>query len=175
MLRADPNTPTTRLTLPATVIVIASFTWLLYVSCLEHVQSVRPSTVLCLYLGVSSLLDLASSRTVFFIPGYHLVAPIQLTSYFVKLVIFAAEVTEKRRLLMTQWRDTSPEAAASIYNRVLFVWLDRLLLRGYTTLLTVDNLTPLDQDILDASRPTSLLERWDKGSCCQESRILMAA
>lgn len=121
------------------------------------------------------MLDLASSRTVFFIPGYHLVAPIQLTSYFVKLVIFAAEVTEKRRLLMTQWRDTSPEAAASIYNRVLFVWLDRLLLKGYTTLLTVDNLTPLDQDILDASRPTSLLERWDKGSCGQESRILMAA
>lgn len=164
VLRADPNTPTTRLTLPATVIVIASFTWLLYVSCLEHVQSVRPSTVLCLYLGVSSLLDLASSRTVFFIPGYHLVAPIQLTSYFVKLVILAAEVTEKRRILMIQWTDTSPEAAASIYNRVLFVWLDRLLLKGYTTRLTVDTLTPLDQDILDASRPTGLLERWDKAN-----------
>lgn len=163
-LLADPNTPTTRLTLPTTVIVIASFIWLLYVSCLEHVRSVRPSTILCLYFGISSLLDLASSRTVFFIPGYHVVARIHLASYFVKLVLLAAEVTEKRKLLFLPWRDTSPEAAASFYNRVLFVWLNQLFLKGYRTLLTVNTLTPLDQDILDASQPTELQERWGKGS-----------
>ncbi|KAG5917423.1 hypothetical protein E4U61_002737 [Claviceps capensis] len=99
-LRAEPSTPTTRLTIPATLTVIASFIWLLYVSYLEHVRSVRPSTILCLYLGISCLLDLASSRTSFFIPGYDVVAPIQLSSYFVKLVILATEVVEKRKLLI---------------------------------------------------------------------------
>ncbi|KAG6270985.1 hypothetical protein E4U49_004823 [Claviceps purpurea] len=99
-LRAKPDTPTTRLTILATLTVIASFIWLLYVSYLEHVRSVRPSTILCLYLGISSLLDLASSRTSFFIPGYDVVAPIHLSSYFVKLVILTTEVVEKRKLLM---------------------------------------------------------------------------
>lgn len=107
---------------------------------------------------------MASARTVFFIPGYHIVAPIHLASYFVKLVLLALETTEKRRLLMLQWRNTSPEATASFYSRVLFVWLNNLFLKGYKTLLTVDTLTPLDQDILDASRPTKLEERWGKGS-----------
>ncbi|KAK2608934.1 hypothetical protein QQS21_002510 [Conoideocrella luteorostrata] len=171
-LRADPNTPTTRLTLPATVIVIASFVWLLYVSCLEHVRSVRPSTILCLYLGLSCLLDLASSRTVFFIPGYHDVAPIQLASYFVKLVLLAAEVSEKRKLLMWQWENTSPEAAASIYSRVLFIWLNRLFFKGYRTHLTVDTLTPIDQDILDASRPVKLQERWGKADKSSKTALL---
>ncbi|KAG6028095.1 hypothetical protein E4U19_001674 [Claviceps sp. Clav32 group G5] len=163
-LRAKPDTPTTRLTIPATLTVIASFTWLLYVSYLEHVRSVRPSTILCLYLGISSLLDLASSRTSFFIPGYDVVAPIHLSSYFVKLVILATEVVEKQKLFMWHCKNVSPEAAASFYNRVFFVWLNGLLLKGYRTSLTVDTLTPLDQDILGASRPESLLDRWERAN-----------
>ncbi|KAG6008111.1 hypothetical protein E4U21_004993 [Claviceps maximensis] len=163
LLTAEPNTPKTRLTLPATAIVIASFVWLLYCSFLEQVRSVRPSTILCLYLGLSSLLDLAISRTSFFIPGYAVVAPVQLTSYFVKLFILAVEVVEKRRLLVWHCTDVSPEALGSFYNRVLFLWLNPLLLKGYRTSLTVDNLTPLDQDILGASRPTGIQRRWKKG------------
>ncbi|KAG6092442.1 hypothetical protein E4U30_005419 [Claviceps sp. LM220 group G6] len=161
-LRAKPTTPTTRLTIPVTLTVIASFIWLLYVSYLEHVRSVRPSTILCLYLGISSLLDLASSRTSFFIPGYDVVAPIHLSSYFVKLVILGTEVIEKRKLLMWHCKNVSPEAVASFYNRVFFVWLNSLLLKGYRTSLTVDTLTTLDQDILGASRPDGLLDRWER-------------
>ncbi|KAG6087196.1 hypothetical protein E4U15_008222 [Claviceps sp. LM218 group G6] len=151
-LRAKPTTPTTRLTIPVTLTVVASFIWLLYVSYLEHVRSVRPSTILCLYLGISSLLDLASSRTSFFIPGYDVVAPIHLSSYFVKLVILGTEVIEKRKLLMWHCKNVSPEAVASFYNRVFFVWLNSLLLKGYRTSLTVDTLTTLDQDILAKKR-----------------------
>lgn len=164
-LQADPNSSTTRLTVPATIILVASYVWMLYVSCLEHVRSVRPSTILCLYLGLSSLLDLARTRTVFFIPGYHIVAPIHLASYFVKLVLLAVETTEKRKLLMLRWKKTSPEDAASFYSRVFFVWLNRLFFDGYKTLLTVDTLTPLDHDILASSRPTELQDRWEKGNC----------
>ncbi|KAH0593670.1 hypothetical protein MHUMG1_08420 [Metarhizium humberi] len=171
-LWTQPNTPTTRLTIPLRAIIIASFVWFLYVSYLEHVRSVRPSTILCLYFGISCLLDMACARTVFFIPGYHIVAPIHLASYFVKLVLLALETTEKRRLLMLQWRNTSPEATASFYSRVLFVWLNNLFLKGYKTLLTVDTLTPLDQDILDASRPTKLEERWEKADKSGKTALL---
>ncbi|KIE00725.1 ABC transporter, partial [Metarhizium majus ARSEF 297] len=171
-LSTQPKTPTTRLTIPLRAIIIASFIWFVYVSYLEHVRSVRPSTILCLYLGISCLLDMACARTVFFIPGYHIVAPIHLASYFVKLVLLALETAEKRRLLMLQWRNTSPEATASFYSRVLFVWLNNLFLKGYKTLLTVDTLTPLDQDILDASRPAKLEERWGKADKSGKTALL---
>ncbi|KAG6119070.1 hypothetical protein E4U13_007997 [Claviceps humidiphila] len=171
-LRAKPTTPTTRLTIPVTTTVIASFIWLLYVSYLEHVRSVRPSTILCLYFGISSLLDLASSRTSFFIPGYDVVAPIHLSSYFVKLVILSTEVVEKRKLLMWHCKNVSPEALASFYNRVFFVWLNGLLLKGYRTSLTLDTLTPLDQDILGASRPDSLLDIWERANKRSKNALL---
>lgn len=163
-LWADAHAVTTRLTWAVTTVAIVSFLWFSYVSYLEHVRSVRPSTILSLYLGISSVLDLARSRTLFFIPGYDVVAKIQLAAYFVKLVLFAAEITEKRRLFMPEWEKTSTEAAASFYNRVLFIWLNQLFLKGYKTLLTVSTLMPLDQDILDASRPTKLQQRWRKGN-----------
>ncbi|KAL7917975.1 ABC transporter [Trichoderma austrokoningii] len=175
LLVAYPNAPSTEHALPVTVtvVVIVSYIWLLYASYLEHIRSVRPSTILCLYFGVSSLLDLASPNIVFFTPSYHVVAHIPLVIYLVKLVLLAAEVTEKRKLLlMPQWRNTSPEAAASIYSRVLFVWLNPLFLKGYRTLLTVNTLTPLDQDILSASRPIKLQERWRKADKSSKTALL---
>jgi hypothetical protein len=110
------------------------------------------------------VLDLARSRTLFFIPGYRVVAPIHLAGFFVKLALLALEVTEKRRLLIARYRDASPEAASSFYARVLFVWLNQLFLKGYKNRLKVDSLPPLDEDVLAASRPIKLQERWEKGT-----------
>lgn len=67
--------------------------------------------------------------------------------------------------------NASPEATASFYDRVLFLWLNRLLLNGYRSSLTVDNLTSLDQDILCASRPTEILRRWEKGVYCGQNSL----
>uniref|UniRef100_A0A8H7NNV7 ABC transporter n=1 Tax=Bionectria ochroleuca TaxID=29856 RepID=A0A8H7NNV7_BIOOC len=171
-LLARQDTPSTRLTVPLAVAVVASFIWLLYVSYLEHVRCVRPSTILCLYFGISALLDLARLRTLFFIPDYHITALVNLTSYAVKLVLLVLEVTEKRSLLLWQWKDTSPEDVASYYSRVLFLWLNRVFIRGYNTRLTVDSLTPLDQDILTASRPTKLEQRWAKAEKSSKGALL---
>ncbi|KAG5953563.1 hypothetical protein E4U53_004782 [Claviceps sorghi] len=104
--------------------------------------------------------------------GYAVVARIQLGSYFVKLAILAAEVTEKRKWVLWHCGNLSPEATASFYNRVFFVWLNHLLLKGYGTSLTVDNLTPLDQDILGASQPIGLLRRWGKANKSSKTALL---
>lgn len=171
-LLARQDTPSTRFTVPLAVAVVASFIWLLYVSYLEHVRCVRPSTILCLYFGISALLDLARLRTLFFIPDYHITALVNLASYAVKLVLLVLEVTEKRSLLLWQWKDTSPEDVASYYSRVFFLWLNRVFIRGYNTRLTVDSLTPLDQEILTASRPMKLEQRWAKGESSLAEVIL---
>lgn len=160
---AEPSITTTRATLPATSLNIVVFALLLFASYLEHVRSIRPSTLMTVYLGISSLLDIARLRTLFFVAGYHTAARIHLAGFFLKLVIFALEVTEKRSLLLSSWQDSSPEAASGIMNRVLFIWLNSLLFKGFRGLLTVDSLTPLDPDILSASRPSVLRDKWQKG------------
>lgn len=155
--------PRTRLTLLCHALTIVVFGILLSVSYLEHDCSVRPSTLLAVYLGTSILLDIARVRTLFFIPGNQGIARLVLAGLIVKILIFLSEVSEKRRLLMPKWQDASPEETSGAINRALFIWLNHVFVQGFQTLLTVDMLTPLDTELLEASNPTKLVERWEQG------------
>ena len=131
-------------------------------SFLEHLRSVRPSSLLCVYLGVSTVLDIARVRTLFFLPDSQTVAAVFLASFCVKILVFTLEVTEKRHLLLPGWQDESPEATSGVINRAMFIWVNNVFFRGFKTMLTVNTLTPLDAELLAASRPATLIERWEK-------------
>ncbi|EFE37769.1 ABC bile acid transporter, putative [Trichophyton verrucosum HKI 0517] len=142
-------------------LTVAGYCVLAAVSYLEHVRCVRPSTLLNVYLGVSTLLDLARTRSLFFIQDSHAVASISLAAFIVKSLAFILEATEKRHLLLAKWKDASPEATSGVINRSLFIWLNRLFINGFQTLLTVNTITPIDEELLAASEPTALLEKWE--------------
>lgn len=155
--------PKTRLTLLCHSITIVTYGILLSVSYLEHVCSVRPSTLLSVYLGTSIFLDTARVRTLCFIADNQVIARLVLAGFTVKVLIFISEVSEKRRLLKLKWQDASPEETSGAINRALFIWLNHVFVQGFQTLLTVDTLTPLDTELLEASNPTKLVERWEQG------------
>ncbi|KAF3480026.1 ABC transporter [Arthroderma uncinatum] len=162
VLYAPQGAPKTRLTLACIALTIAGYFVLAAVSYIEHIRSVRPSTLLIVYLGVSLLLDLARTRTLFFIQGSYTIASVFLASYLVKTLSFILEVTEKRRLLHVKWQDASPEATSGVINRALFLWLNGLFIKGFSTLLTVNTLTPLDDELLSASEPSDLMGKWEQ-------------
>jgi hypothetical protein len=87
-----------------------------------------------------------------------------LSCLLVKTAIFLAEVTEKHDLLKLEWKHVGPEEVAGIANRALFIWLNKTFFKGFRTLLTVDMLSALDSEILEASRSTKLIASWDKGA-----------
>lgn len=157
------NIPTTRLTTICTCITLCSYILFSAVSYLEHLRSLRPSTMLCTYLGVSTILDLARVRTLFYIPRGDLVAAVFLASFLVKILVLVMEVTEKRTLILPGWSCVSPEATAGVYNRALFIWLNGVFLKGFRTYLTIDVLTPLDDQLTSASKPSDLEATWAKG------------
>lgn len=157
------GTPKTRLTILCYLSEIAVYGVLLFVSCLEHTRSVRPSTLLSVYLGTSILLDSARVRTLFFIAENETVARLFLSGFAIKILIFILEVFEKRHFLKSKWRDASPEETSGAINRALFIWLNPIFIQGFWTLLTVDTLTPLDSDLLEASKPLKLAKRWEEG------------
>ncbi|KAH8672363.1 P-loop containing nucleoside triphosphate hydrolase protein [Ilyonectria robusta] len=151
---------TTRLTIASIVMTIVGYTLLTITSYLNHLRSIRPSTMLCVYLGTSSLLDLARVRTLFIIPESQTVAPIFLAGFLTKLLMFSLELREKRRLLCIEWKNASPEETSGVINRALFIWLNHIFLKGFRTILSIDTLTILDEEILSASKPTKLASRW---------------
>ncbi|ODA76961.1 hypothetical protein RJ55_07478 [Drechmeria coniospora] len=163
----------TRLTVACVALTIAGFVVLAGLSSLEHARSVRPSTLLTLYLGISLLLDMARTRTLFHIAGGETVSGIFLTAFIIKLFLFAAEVTEKRSMLREKWQNASPEDTGGIANRSLFLWLNYIFVKGYRTLLTVDVLTPLDAEILEASDATVLSERWEKTEKTSDHTLIL--
>lgn len=139
------------------------YTALFVASYMEHSRSIRPSTMISVYLLTSIVLDLSRFRLVLFYPGYPAIEWLLRSAFLVKVLLFAAEVTEKRDLLRSNWKGESKEATSGIFNRALFLWLNGLLRKGYRTLLTVDLLTPLDSELLSASSPSTLRNKWNKG------------
>ncbi|KAM3435751.1 hypothetical protein NHJ13734_005395 [Beauveria thailandica] len=158
---------------PLSVTLVTSL-FFLYLSYLKHTRSVRPSTLLTLYLGLSTLLDLARVRTLFYLQSANHLAAVFLAGFCVKVVMFALELYEKRRLLRPKWQHSAPEATSSTYSRALFIWLNSLMVKGFRSSLTVDTLTPIDGDLLKASEPSSLLDRWNGAYAVYELKVYRA-
>lgn len=159
------GSPTTAATVPTVAVTMIIFVVFICMSHLEHLRSLQPSTTLGLYLGISLLFDVARARTLWWIAGCRAPAAVFSASCAVKAVILVLEATEKRSLLKEPYKTRADEALSGVYNRSLFWWLNRLLYRGFKTILTVDTLTPLDDDLISASNPRSLADRWNKSMC----------
>lgn len=157
--------PRTAATIPCTVVSVVAFIVFFYVSHLEHLRSLRPSTVLNVYLGISLILDIARARTLWLIINNQVVAACFSASCALKAVVLVLEATEKQSLLIDRSKASAKEATSGIYSRSLFWWLNSLLWNGCKSLLTVDTLTALDHALTAPSVPQSLLRRWNKGEC----------
>ncbi|KAJ3498687.1 hypothetical protein NLG97_g930 [Lecanicillium saksenae] len=162
----------TRLTMACTALILVGHLFLAIVSYLEHTRSVRPSTVILVYLGLSIVLDLPRTRTLFFISGTHTVAVTWLASVGLKILLFLLELCEKQSLLKPEFRQESPEALASVYNRALFIWLNGLFLKGFRSILSIKELISLDSQLLGASEPETLEERWVKDDKVRKDALL---
>ncbi|KAJ5740408.1 P-loop containing nucleoside triphosphate hydrolase protein [Penicillium malachiteum] len=130
-----------------------------YLSHLEHRFSVRPSTILCLFQGLTVLLDLSRLRTLSFIPNTPFAA-----SWVVKAVILVLEATEKRSSLRKGFEKTAIEETSGVFSRTVFWWLNDLLWKGSNTTLTVDDLPILAEDLRVASDPQAIKEKWEKAN-----------
>lgn len=61
-----------------------------------------------------------------------------------KILLFGLEVQEKRKLLIEQWKNASPEATSGVIARSVFWWLNDLLIRGFKRSLSMETLYPSD-------------------------------
>lgn len=153
----------TRLTTATFALTLASTLVFAGISYFEHRRSLRPSTLLVLFFSITLLCDAAHVRTTFLLPDSNIEADLGLTSLLVKLILLILELIGKDRLVQSEFQDGSPEATASIANRALFAWINRLLWRGSRKRLAIEDLLPLDAELRNAAEPHRLIEKWSKG------------
>lgn len=144
VLWSSPVNHPTRASLPSAVLSLVVGTALAALSCLEHTRSVRPSTILNLYLAFSILFDVAQCRTLWLRAGNGAVAAVFTTGLVFKVFMLAAEAVEKRNLLDAPYALYPPEAIGGILNRSVFWWINSLLIKGSSARLGLEDLFGLD-------------------------------
>ncbi|KJZ80040.1 hypothetical protein HIM_00754 [Hirsutella minnesotensis 3608] len=130
-------------------------------SCLEHRRSVRPSSVVLVYLVFSCAFDAVQCRTLWLLDEPTL-APVFSVLLACKLFVLALELSEKRHILLPPWKTLPPEATSSIISKSVFWWLNGLLLRGFRTTLQTDTLYELDRGLKSKFLLDNLLQSRQK-------------
>ncbi|RAK78057.1 putative ABC multidrug transporter [Aspergillus fijiensis CBS 313.89] len=151
------KTSTTRLSNAAIAIGFAVSPIFALVSHWEHTRSLRPSTVLNVYLLGTIPLDAARARTLSHMPGNAVIASIFIALVVCKFVLLVLEATGKKSLLA---RSLPLEQTAGIFDRSAFWWFNPLLLAGYKRSLTPGDLLAVDEDISLERSKEEIRQKW---------------
>jgi ATP-binding cassette, subfamily C (CFTR/MRP), member 1 len=159
------RTPKSRASVPAAVVSLLDAFVIGVLSHFEHSRTIKPSSVLCIYLFLSCLFDGFQTRTLWIRYELQSIAPLFSAALGVKVVILLLEAKEKKRLLVRELEWLSPEATSGIYNRCLFWWLNSLFVRGFRGILSNDDLFTTDESLSSKRLHRSILRVWEK---CKE-------
>jgi ATP-binding cassette, subfamily C (CFTR/MRP), member 1 len=129
---------------------------------LEHAKAIRPSFLINLYLLATLLFDAARVRTEWLIGTDDGYAGALTASLSVKCVMLVLEAVEKRSLLLGMERHFSVESTSGIFSRIVFWWLNPLMLSGSKTTLTVDGLPVVHEKLDSADLARDVQPAWEK-------------
>ncbi|RDW58714.1 hypothetical protein BP6252_13190 [Coleophoma cylindrospora] len=130
-----------------------------YLSHLEHMRNIKPSTLLIIYFLFSFLLDFSQLRTLWAIPHNYISATVFTVATATKVWIVLLEAKSKRTILNAKYTDYAAEAIGNVFSRVVFWWLNRLLGIGYGKTLSLDDLPSIDPSL---SSSVQFQQKWNK-------------
>lgn len=164
-------------TLPAAALAFVLALELCSLSYMEHRRSVRPSSIISVYLTLTIVFDVVQCRTLWLMDNFRgCVAPVFLATAASKVLVLVLELQGKRKFLIEPWSHLSPESTSGVFNRSLFWWVNSLLLRGFKTILSVDSLYDTDDQLRSARLAEKLSGTWrsNKYSRFQRNRLVLA-
>lgn len=128
----------------------------------EHIKSIRPSSIIGVYLLLSSLFDAVQCRTLWLLPAPRAISGLFSASIGVKLAMLFLEAREKGSLIIPRWATGSPEEIGGVFNRSLFWWLNGLMASGYNSMLNMDRLYTTDSALNSAELLEATASQWGK-------------
>lgn len=149
-------------TVASSTLAFVDSLFLAYLSYLEHSKSLRPSTLLNCFLFFTLFFDIIRTRTLWLIYRHGAIPILFTTSCGLKFIILVLEVVEKRHFLHS-FEVYSPEETSGILGSGLLLWLHKLLLTGFKKKLVMEDLYPLDQEMMTRALRSRFQEHWGKG------------
>jgi ATP-binding cassette, subfamily C (CFTR/MRP), member 1 len=136
------------------VLGFASTLCMTALSILEHARAPRPSIILNAYLSLTLLFDIAQVRTLWLASAS--LDETHFTGLFtagvaLKAIIIVLESRRKSKWIRWDVKYHSPEEFSGLFGLGAFLWLNRLFLKGYRQVLTLDDLFSLDQNLASAT------------------------
>lgn len=153
----------TRFSLAAAILNLLAAFAILLLAHVEHVKSVRPSFILTAYLFVSLLFDAARLRTEWLMSLNVAYAATLSTSTIFKLTLLVLETIEKRKILISSEKPISKESTSGPFSRGFFVWLNSLLISGWATVLTNNDLPTIYEKLSSEKLAVRFGKSWKKG------------
>ncbi|KAL3424167.1 ABC transporter [Phlyctema vagabunda] len=150
------------LSVAATAASFASSLSIIAISFTEHSHSPRPSILLNSYLFLTVLFDVVQARTFWlaFVDAHEFTfTRIFTAAVAVKGALILLESEHKSKWVQWEVEKHSPEETSGIFGLSAFAWLKQMFLAGYTKILVLDDLFPLDQSMTTEALQLKLLER----------------
>ncbi|KAL3446335.1 P-loop containing nucleoside triphosphate hydrolase protein [Aspergillus insuetus] len=139
--------PFSQLRTSAAVLAFVDGFLLLFLSHVEHARSVRPSTIINVYLLFTLLFDCAVARTLWLANHDSTISSLFTAAIVIKLAVLTSEAWEKRPILLSQYQNLSPEATSGILARGVFWWLNSLMRTGFARPLTGPDMLPIHDSL----------------------------
>ncbi|EED13629.1 ATP-binding cassette transporter, putative [Talaromyces stipitatus ATCC 10500] len=153
----------TKASIPLAAINLLVAIQLVALSWIEDVRSVKPSSLLNTYLLFTLLFDLVQVRTLWLQGIQTTSIPAAYTAAVaLKTVFLLLEMLGKRRYLKPAYRDLPPESTSGVINRSVMWWINDLLWRGFRSLLTLQDLYSLDEDLNSAELGDKVQSIWHR-------------
>jgi ATP-binding cassette subfamily C (CFTR/MRP) protein 1 len=123
----------------------------------EHTKSSTPSFLLSIYFLMTVLLDTVRIRTLWQSGESAALCSTFVAGFAAKLALLVAESWSKRSYLALNDRELAGEEIAGFLSRSLFLWLNPLLMKGFSSWLAPSDLSPIDST-LNSARIASSFE-----------------
>ncbi|KAB8223905.1 P-loop containing nucleoside triphosphate hydrolase protein [Aspergillus novoparasiticus] len=141
---------------------------------LEHVRSIQPSFLVSSYLFTTLLFDLVRVRTAWLIADSRAYAACLASSLSIKLLLLILENLGKRKWLKPTEKSRSGESLSGLFNRGLFGWLNGLLWKGYSMLLTGSSLPTIHEKLSSRDLSAQFAASWASSQQSGQNALLLA-
>ncbi|ETS74387.1 hypothetical protein PFICI_14253 [Pestalotiopsis fici W106-1] len=153
----------TAASLPSAALNLFAAVELLALTWVEDVKSVRPSSLLNIYLVSTVFFDAVQVRTLYLqSPANTALAAVFTFTITVKLVLLFLEGQSKTTSLTPPYQGLPPESTSSIINRSFLWWVNDLFYSGLRSILTLDDLYVLDGKLASAPLHAAIAQAWQR-------------
>ncbi|KAK3331678.1 putative ABC multidrug transporter [Cercophora scortea] len=140
----------TSMFIASSALKLVSALLMITLSLVDHSKSPRPSVLLNSYLFLTLILDAAQARTLFLSSDDK--PELTYSSLFsaaiaLKVGILLLEAQRKSRWVHWDEKEHSPEETSGIFSLGVFFWLNKIFMDGYSKVLKMKDLYPLDRSL----------------------------